>query len=194
MKKIHLLILIITVIVVLAAVDYWVNIPAIMTSNAPSSVGVSNTAYPSSLKTALKELPLLQGYQLSKRVRIQHLFEKIVMDSSMSVVIFYNVLQNSLPSGTIEVYELYGPAQQGNILYFKVKEQFLKQVVDATSTINEVASFGHNSFFYNDANSPQYGFLVVQLGDALYGFKYLKDPADAFDKIKKLIEYLTAAS
>ncbi|MBI5412181.1 hypothetical protein HZA43_03325 [Candidatus Peregrinibacteria bacterium] len=191
MKKIHLLSLIVILTLLFAGADYWINgqVPA----SSPASFSPTLTpsfiesSYPNLIEKILSETQIFSGYQLTKRSRVQHLFETIALDSDPSFVIFYNRLtvQAEAP---IEFYEIHGPSAQGNLTYFKIKRQFLQKQTPA-GVINEVGSYGQNSFFYNDPGYPKTAFLVVQVNDIIYGIKYNKESQKIFEQIKKAIQY-----
>ena len=191
MKKIHLFALVVIVIVAFAITDFWLNYKGGSDARRRETETVTQGVSPFSNMTQriISKTDVLKGYRVIKRSRTQHLFEKVGFDPTDPVAIFYNLLEGE-NGEAMEIYEAHGALNQGNLTYFSIKQKFLTSAQDATATINEVSTYGHNSFFYNDINYPNTGFLVTQIGSNVYGFKYAKEPTGTFLRIKGAIDYL----
>lgn len=95
---------------------------------------------------------------------------------------------------TIYLYEIQGPKGQGSLTYLKTKLKFISQINTATETINENASYGNNSFFFNNLNYKNTAFLLVQINDNLFAFEYSKQDVAAYDDVKAIINKLISKS
>jgi len=194
MKKLQLAILILVAIVLFGLADYFVNIPGGIKNPLPLLPGKTQEKapeledYPNITKQLLDQVGLNQKYTIEKRTRSTELFENFDLSDLTHVVIFKNTIIQSggaaqLP---IYVYEIHGPTGQGSISYLNVKLAMIDQLGSA-SGINETGDYGYNSLFYNDEKNPTVGFLLSQVGDVVFGFKYAKDSVEAFDFVKNLV-------
>jgi hypothetical protein len=194
MKKIQLYIILFVVIVLFASTDYFVNTPFALSDLIPKpaeeNIKITDT-YPNLTEILLNSDPQGFGYTIYRRDRTQQLFEKFDLSSVQDIRIYRNVLSPRGGSGLqpMTVYEIQGPVNQGKISYLNVKMRIIDQK-ELTSNINEVSGYGYNSFFYNDLNNKNTGFLLSQVGDELYGFQYSKADTESFDIIKNMIDTL----
>jgi hypothetical protein len=192
MKKLSLAIIVLIAIAAFAAADYFVNAPL---EKLPGKVFNSDAADSHVNITQM----LLDGnssefsYVISKRERVKQIFEKFDMSSLENVAIFKNTLdkkEGQDPGSQIIIYEIQGPQNQGRITYLNLKLKLIDQT-DITGTINEVSGYGYNSFFYNDLNNENTGFLLAQIKDNLFGFQYNKsDDGGGFETVKLMVEAL----
>jgi len=205
MKKSYFLIIIFVLVVGFAAADYFINAPL---EKFPGVSGlneettqVPDSSYPNIIQMLLDSNPPAFDYTVTKRNRTKQLFEKFDLSSADNVVIFQNVLDKKTTDGMDEIigqpedynrimiYEIQGPQNQGRITYLNLKTKLIDQM-DVTGTINEVSGYGYNSFFYNDLNNANTGFLFTQIKDNLFGFSYNKANESVFDTIKLMVEAL----
>ncbi|MBU0706348.1 hypothetical protein KJ657_02090 [Patescibacteria group bacterium] len=196
MKKTQLAILFLAVIALFALADYFVNLPEGIPMPKPSvssqKEGDATTPevinHPNITKQILDQGGLPSDYSLEKRTRSTELFETFDLSELANVSIYKNVLvgtdtQGQLP---IYVYEIHGPVGQGGITYLNVKLAMVDQL-GSEAGINETGDYGYNSLFYNDSKNPSNGFLLSQVEDMVFGFKYSKKSIQAFDLIKGLV-------
>jgi len=198
MKKLQIFILILVVIALFAFADYSLNLPGGIprpTPSLPSFRQDSQTEKPPEIVThpnitkLILELSGQQGiYTIEKRSRSTELFESFDLSDLANTSIYKNILINAETKGQlpIYVYEIHGPAGQGNITYLNIKLAMIDQLGSAAG-INETGDLGFSSLYYNDESSSANGFLLSQIGDIVFGFKYSKQEGPAFDFIKTLI-------
>lgn len=202
MKKLQIAILILVVIALFGFADYFVNLPEGIKNPLPSLPGKTQVQvpdladYPNITKQLLDQTGLIKTHTIEKRTRSTELFENFDLSDLTNIGIFKNVLiradgQAELP---IYIYEIHGPAGQGNITYLNIKLAMIDQLGSSVG-INETGSYGFNSLFYNDEKNPSIGFLLSQVGDIVFGFKYSKDSREAFDFITTLVNnYMSQVS
>ena len=194
MKKLQLAILILVVIALFGFADYFVNLPEGIKNPLPSLPGKTQAQgpdmadYPNITKQLLDQAGQGIGFTIEKRTRSTELFENFDLSDLTNIGIFKNVViraggQAQLP---IYIYEIHGPAGQGNITYLNIKLAMIDQL-GSSAGINETGDYGYNSLFYNDEKNPSVGLLLSQIGDIVFGFKYSKDSTEAFDFITTLI-------
>jgi hypothetical protein len=191
MKKFHIALLLLGVTFFLGALDFtlshpkWPKAPTV--GEIPQVLGT-----PANLTQNLLSLdPAGFGYVITSRTRTQLLFDKIDISEIKNTISFRSEL-TSAEKPPITLYEILGPQGQGSVTYLNLKLKFLK-IKDATTDINEVGTYGHNSFFFNDKNQEGTAFLVTLVGDNLLGFQYNKQAPDAFETIKTMIQAYTAS-
>jgi len=200
MKKAHFLIIIFVFIVALAAADYFINAPLEklpkLTQLQDETAEVAEN-YPNIIQLLLDDNSAFD-YMLAKRSRTKQVFEKFDFSSVDNIVIFKNILDKKTVTDSpdkpsdwnrIIIYEIQGPANQGRITYLSLKTKLVDQM-DVTGSINEVSGYGYNSFFYNDLNNQNTGFLFAQVKDNLFGFQYDKNNETGFETIKQMVEAL----
>lgn len=202
MKKLPIAILILVVIALFGFADYFVNLPGGIKNPLPSVPSKTQDQapdvadYPNITKQVLEKSGLISMYSVEKRTRSTELFESFNLSDLATVGIFKNELirtdgKAQLP---VYVYEIHGPAGQGNVTYLNVKLAMLDQLGSSVG-INETGSYGFNSLFYNDEKNPAIGYLLTQVGDVIFGFKYSKDSKESFDFISSLINnYMSQVS
>ena len=196
MKKVSLAILVLVVIGLFAFADYYANLPEGIPRPLPSLP--SQEEKPVTSPDAVKEPNItkqildmggLSGdYQIEKRTRSTELFESFDMSQLANVVIYRNILITPGATGQlpIYVYEIHGPQGQGSITYLNVKLAMIDQL-GSEKGLNETGGIGYNSLFYNDEKNPSTGFLLTQVEDMVFGFRYNKKSSQAFDFIKSLV-------
>ncbi len=205
MKKLQLAILILVVISLFGFADYFVNLPDGIPSPdyTPSAEQVSEDAeaakvvlHPNVTMQILQDGGLETRYTIEKRTRSTELFESYDLSDMANVGIYKNILigadtQGQLP---IYVYEIHGPPAQGAITYLNIKLAMIDQM-GSEAGINETGDLGYNSLFYNDEKNPSTGFVLTQVEDIVFGFKYNKKSRQAFDFIMTLVNnYMSSVS
>lgn len=194
MKRLPLAIIVLIAIVALAAADYFVNAPLeIMPSLKSQPVDDQiSTSYSNITQMLIDSNPAKLDYVISKRDRAKQIFDKFDMSSLDNSVIFKNILdkkENESITDQIIIYEVQGPQNQGKIIYLNLKLKLIDQI-SSSENINEVSGYGYNSFFYNDKNNENTGFLISQIKDNIFGFQYNKENEDIFEVIKLMIDAL----
>lgn len=193
MKKIQLLIVLLLGIILLALIDYFVTQPEfdlepITDDNAPASNELEATpSVPAQInvtKATLEDNPTLSIFTLEKTTRATSLFETFVLDQK-DIKMYKNELKNASDE-TIEIYELQAPPGQGKFIFPTLKLAIANQLTDP-SQINTTNDYGEMSFFYNNAAEPTMAFLVTQVGDNIFGFKYDKNSVNTFTFIQNFI-------
>ena len=195
MKKLFLAIIILIAITAFAAADYFINAPL---ENIPE-IKIQSTeqiqieaSYSNITQMIIDSNPVEFDYLIKNRNRTKQIFGKFDMSSLENSVIFKNVLikkEADDQSEQIIIYEIQGPQNQGRITYLNLKLKLVDQI-NVSNSINEVSGYGYNSFFYNDENNKNVGFLVAQIKDNIFGFQYNKESAENFETIKLMIDAL----
>lgn len=203
MKKVQLFIILLIVLVLFAYADYAINVPegiklpSIPRPNQTDSQDAvpAVVSDPNVTLSILETSDLGQSLTIEKRTRSTALFESFDLRNLADISIYSNVLTNSAdPTSPIYIDEIHGPAGQGKVSYLNVKLQLIDQLGSSVG-INETGDFGFNSLFYNDENNPSTGFLLSQIGDMVFGFKYSKTNDIAFDSVKKFVDtYMSQTS
>ena len=196
MKKVSLAILILVLLGLFAFADYYANLPGGIPKPTPSlpSPGTETgepmqaANLPNITKQILDQGGLSGNYQIEKRTRSTELFESFDMSQQANIVIFRNILINADTEGQlpIYVYEIHGPQGQGSLTYLNIKLAVIEQL-GSEEGLNETGDIGYNSLFYNDEHNPNTGFLIAQVEDIVFGFKYNKKSSQDFDFIKSLV-------
>lgn len=191
MRRITLAIIVLFTVVALAAADYFINAPL---ENLPGASTLNaQDSYTNITQLLIDSNPDKFYYVISKRDRTKQIFEKFDISSLDNVIIFKNTLDEKTgkkAEDRIIIYEIQGPQNQGRLTYLDLKLKVIDQM-GAIGSINETNAFGYNSFFYNDLNNKNTGFLLAQIKDNLFGFQYnKKDDGGNFETIKLMIEAL----
>jgi hypothetical protein len=192
MKKLYFAIIVLIAIAAFASADYFINAPL---EKLPGEVfnSVAGDSQTNITQMLLDGNTAEFNYIISKRDRVKQIFEKFDMSSLENVAIFKNTLDKKEehdPGSQIIIYEIQGPQNQGKITYLNLKLKLIDQT-GITGTINEVSGYGYNSFFYNDLNNQNIGFLLAQIKDNLFGFQYNKsDDGGSFETVKLMVEAL----
>lgn len=200
MKKILVLIILLLTIVLLALADYFVTQPEFdlesTENNAPPSEIKENEISPPPVptpinvtKSTLEDNPELSLFILEKTTRVTSLFETFTVDQK-DIPLYKNELKNASEQ-RIEIYELQAPEGQGKFAFLALKAGITNQLSDPTQ-INVTNDYGEMSFFYNDSAQPTMGFLVTQVGDNIFGFKYDKNSPNNFTFIQNFIQALAS--
>lgn len=204
MKKLQLAILILAVIALFGFADYFVNVPegipdptpALPSPHEDEEQPPKAIVHPNITKQIIDAGGLNGSYTIEKRTRSTELFESFDLSELANINVYKNVLigvdtQGQLP---IYVYEIHGPAGQGSISYLNIKLAMIDQIGSAAG-INETGDLGYTSLFYNDEKNPSTGFLLSQVEDIVFGFKYNKKSIQAFDFVKSLVNnYMSSFS
>lgn len=205
MKKLQLSILILVVIALFGFADYFVNVPEGIpdfTPALPSSQQNEDSKQPEAIthpnitKQILDAGGLDGGYAIEKRTRSTELFESFNLSEIANISVYKNILidvdtQGQLP---IYVYEIHGPAGQGSITFLNIKLAIIDQLGSGAG-INETGSYGYSSLFYNNKKEESTGYLLSQVEDVVFGFKYNKKSSKAFDFIDSLVNnYMSSFS
>ena len=194
MKKAQLFIIILVVIVLFSAGDYFVNAPgSLKTTDTVSSQKGQNAQiedpYPNLVQELLDMNPTELQYKIVKRERSKQIFERFDMSTLNNVVIYLNTLRGSDTSTPIVIYEIQGKKNQGSLIYQNLKLKIIDQMA-SNGMVNEVTDYGYNAFFYNDPGNENTGYLVSQIKDNIFGFQYRKANQDNFTTIKSMINAL----
>lgn len=195
MKKSQLFVLLPVIMLLLALADYRVNTPEGLSLPAtPRMPGTEDggvipvvRADPNVTQEVLEATPDLAAYRIEKRTRSLELFEIFDLSQMTNTLIYKNVvLDKTDPNGfPIYIYEAQGQPGQGKITFLNLKSIMIKQ--GSSVSINETNDFGQSSLFYNDSFNPSNGFLLVQVNDNVFGFKYFKTSDQIFKDIQTFI-------
>lgn len=187
MRKIQIALVIVLILAAFAAVDFYLNslgrgvsldyrggVPAQLTE-APKPIPV---------QSVYKVGDVVEGFKVESVVATSQIFDKIDLSSVKNVQVVKTVMRKAVVPETSETavtvpepitfYEIRGAKDQGSLTYLSVKLQFVAQLNSLTENLNETNAFGDSSFYYNDLNNPTISFLLVQMGDSLYGFQASK--------------------
>lgn len=197
MKKLSLAILILAIIALFGMADYFVNLPNGIPRPTPSLPGqqADNGAqspeavtHPNVTKMILDMGGLSENYTIEKRTRSTELFETFDLSQVANISIYRNILINNDSNGQlpIYVYEIHGPTGQGSITFLNIKLAMIDQI-GSSEGINETGDLGYNSLYYNDESNLSTGFLLSQIEDTVFGFKYSKKSREAFDFVQSMI-------
>lgn len=218
MRKIRIFIVLVVVLAAFAAADFYLNglgaqlgleptPPAPQpTSNKPSE--------PAPVQSMFRVDQELGGFKVMRQVTVNQVFDRFDLSSVKSVRITKNYLEKAAPpplpaegqpvegepattpepvaSEPLSLFEIQGPVGQGGLTYLAVKLAVLAQVNRTTETINEDSQFGDNSFFFNDLNNQNTGFLVSQVGDTVYAFQFSKNNSTTYEAVKGILSDLTS--
>lgn len=204
MKKFQIALLILVVAGLFTFADYSYNLPGGIPDIKPSLPGAQDeypeqdmpdlVSHPNVTKNFLETLGLQSSYKIERRFRSTELFEKFDFSQMTNLSIYKNVLVGQAQGqDPIYIYEIHGPTGQTSLTYLNTKLAMLDQL-ELSSDINEANSLGKNSLFYNNEADPSTGFLLVEVDDIAFGFKYNKNQQEAFDFIKNLINNYTPQS
>ena len=194
MKKVQLFIIILVVIILFSAGDYFVNAPgsiktADTTNFMQGQVNQIEDPYPN----LVQELLDIKGdeleYRVVKRERNIQIFEKFDLSTLSNAVIFLNTLQSTNTGSPIAIYEIQVKKNQGSLIFHNLKLKIIDQM-GRSGTVNEVTNYGYNAFFYNDSDNENTGYLVSQIKDNIFGFQYSKADENNFTTIKSMINAL----
>ncbi len=203
MKKIHLMLVLFVTMALLTTVDYFITSPAGFQTRAHDSSELPLEAFTSDLshfelpsesmpadpgltQLVLRSSSMLSAYQESQRFRSQDLFERFDLTSFQNLIIYKSVLQQSVGSSAIQVYELYSPHGQTNSNYLSLTLQ-LEAQLNADESLNKTNDYGQSSFFFNSTSDQNSGFLVTQVGNMVFGFRYNKTSSIDFEAVKNYI-------
>ena len=196
MKRLPLAIIVLVAVVAFAAADYFINAPLSELPDIISEFTADTQVFDSSANITQMLIDSNTAefdYIIAKRDRAKQIFEKFDISSLENVVIFKNVLDKKEGQGSgdrIIIYEIQGAPNQGQLTYLSLKTKVIDQMT-GMGAINEVSGYGYNSFFYNDINNQNTGFLLTQIKDNLFGFQYNKGgDGKNFETIKLMIETL----
>ncbi len=196
MKKLPLFVILLVVLTLFAFADYVINVPegiklpTIASISENESEGeVPVVVNPNITQTILDTSGMGESHKIEKRMRTTELFELFDLSSVSNISAYSNILihtgSDPLP---IHIYEIHGPKGQGKITYLNIKLKLIDQL-GSSAGINETGDHGFNSLFYNDEGNPNSGFLLSQIGDIVFGFKYSKNSEKAFDSVTQFVEY-----
>ena len=195
MKKTQLFVILIVVIALFAYADYAMNVPqGISLPEIPQeeveTAGSGPVIVDPNITQAILDGSVIgETYKIEKRSRTTELFELFDLSQISNVSAYSNILiKGAGDLQPIYVYEIQGPEGQGKITYLNIKLKLIDQL-GSSAGINETGSYGFNSLFYNDEANPSTGFLLSQIGDTIFGFKYNKAEGNVFDFVKQFVEY-----
>lgn len=199
MKKLSLALGFLIIIALFASADFYINkitppsIPLPGSETVAQSDSITKADETVEIPTMKEET--LAGYTVKDSNKTTQLFEKFDLSALSNIMITRKRLEGQ-DSNVIIIYEINGPKSQGTLTYLHIKLQFIAQINGTTETINEVNNLGNSNFFYNDHNHSNTAFMVVLIGDSLYGFQYIKDspesenPTKSYDAVKSIIEQI----
>ena len=195
MKKLQLFILLPIILGLLAYVDYTANVPDGMKLPDKPSITEEDTVetpapkvltHPNLTQVVLDSSSNLGDYKIEKRSRSIDLFEIFNLSEVSNIGIYKNILI-SKGLAPIHVYEIHGPNGEGNVTYLNLKLKLIEQIGSAIG-INETGSYGYNSLFYNNSEDEATGYLLAQIEDNVFGFKYSKLSPSSFETVEKFLE------
>jgi len=197
MKKLPLALLILALSALFIFADYSVNLPDGIRSMGPAGAQATETetaetppieAAKNITQEILEGSELGSMYKIEKRTRSTELFELFDLSDLASIAIYKNILIDTGTAGQlpINIYEIHGPAGQGAITYLNIKLAMIDQL-GSEEGINETGDYGFSSLFYNDSRNPSTGFMLSQIDDIVFGFRYNKKSRQAFDFIQSLV-------
>ncbi len=196
MKKVQLFIIILVVIILFSAGDYFVNMPGgLNTADTTASQAGATSQVEDSYPNLIQELLDLNNefqYTIIKRDRSKQIFEQFDLSTLSNVAIYMNTLKGTgvkESSSPIVIYEIHGKKNQGALTYQNLKLKIVDQMA-RSGIVNEVTDYGYNSFFYNDPKNENSGYLVSQIEDNIFGFQYSKADKNNFTTIKSMINAL----
>lgn len=200
MKKAFFFIIILVGTVAFAFADYFFNAKGVTLTPATQSQttdpidGLPQEAHPNQVEALLKTSPSRYNYSLLNRSRVRQIFEVVDVSDLSALAVYASQLVSQDPTlAPITIYEVQGPMGQGGLTYLNIKLKFIN-LISATANVNEVGTYGQNSFFYNNVNTPKTAYLVTQIGDSVFGFQYPKETPATFEVIKQMIQaYVTAS-
>ena len=191
MKKVQLFIIILIVIILFVAGDYFVN--------APGSIKITDITnlqnnkvedhYPDLVQELLNINDGEIGYKVVKRERSIQIFEKFDLATMDNTAIFLNTLKSTAVGTPVIIYEIHTKKNQGALAFHSLKLKIIDQIGER-ETVNEVTDYGYNAFFYNDPDNENTGYLVSQIKDNLFGFQYSKADENSFKTIRTMINAL----
>jgi hypothetical protein len=215
MRKSQIAIGIVVALAAFAAADFYLNDLGKDVSLDPGNsapVSATQADQPAPILSAFKVGDQSGGFKVVGQAVTTQVFDKVDLGAVKNIRVVKTQMEKALaapapvpvdantpvPSAPaiadaepLTVYEVQGPKDQGTLTYLAVKLQFVAQINATTETINEDGKFGENSFFYNDQNLANTAFLLTQIGDNLYGFRYNKMSPSTYDSIQKIIQGLT---
>lgn len=195
MKKTFFFILILVGTAAFAFADYFFNAQGVILTPTPTSSSQTGVPPAQDTRPNIAQALLVdsESYTALNRSRVNQIFEVVDLSDLPTVAAYASELSPVLPTlDPITLYELQGPVNQGGLTYLNVKLKFINQI-SATATVNEVGTYGQNSFFYNNVNTPKTAYLVTQIGDNILGFKYPKENTTTFEVIQNMIQAYTAS-
>ena len=198
MKKLPLFVIIVVALGLFATADYYLNnLDGQVVLDLKNQISDAAATEPPTVPTITSVFQLnekIGSYTVASQVQTSQIFEKFDLSNVNNIKIFRNALEKeSLPaeSKPVFLYEIHGPKNQGSLTYLNIKLQFIAQIDVKAETINETSEFGSNSFFFNDVNyKDTIAFLLVQMGDNLFGFQYDRTDTAVYDDIKEIIQSL----
>ena len=217
MKKLPIILVLLAIIACFAGADYYLNNlnKAVADIVKEPVASVTTPSKDTKFSDAIFQLNSdANGYKITSQTQAGQIFDKIDLSGIKNIRIYKDQLEKTItpapataPStndtaalpekpgtkDTIYIYEIHGPAGQGSLTYLGVKLEFIKQINATTEILNETNEYGQSSFFYNDTNFGNIGFLLAQAGDNLYAFQYSKLLPDTFNTIKTIIGNLKSS-
>ncbi|MBI5421716.1 hypothetical protein HZA44_01110 [Candidatus Peregrinibacteria bacterium] len=189
MRKAPIALAIVLILAAFAAADFYLNglgkgLNLDFRGSVPAETGASPKPIP--VDSLYKVGDEVEGYKVASVVAASQIFDKIDLSSVKNIQVVKTVMKKeaapvppkpgqseaavSVPE-PITFYEIRGAKDQGSLTYLSVKLQFVAQLNSLTENLNETNAYGDGSFYYNDLNNPETAFLLVQIGDNLYGFQ-----------------------
>ncbi len=193
MNKFPITIALLVILSLFATADLYINKIEVKTEASqlenPLEQKVIELEKPIIKKIQLNQI--IQNYQVEEQFQVSQIFKKINLEGFNNISIYRNKFNKIDLSESFYVYELITPEEQGELSYLNIKLEILAQINNTTQTINETNSFGESSLFFNDLEQKETGFLIVQIGDRVFGFEYDKK-GNAYPDIKKIVNELSA--
>jgi len=192
MRKTQIAFIIVILLCAFGAIDFYLNgLDKNFTLDFGNKTEKAEAAtpIPIPIRSVYKVNDVVEGFTVLRQMVTAQIFDKIDVSSLSKIEVVKTVLQKA--QEPITIYEVHGPKNQGSFTYLGVKLQFIAQINATTETLNEVGTYGDNSFYFNDLNNASTAFLLFQSGDDLYGFQYSKKNPQTLESIKKIIQTLT---
>jgi len=201
MKKVHLLLILFVTMALLTVLDYVITSPSGFQTSADleSPVQILPEAFidlpstsearpsdPGLTQLILNSDPTLAAYQEAQRSLSNDLFERFDLSSLQNLIVYKSTLVSNAQPGSVQVYELYSPRGQSGTNYLNLVLA-LESQIGQNETLNRTNDYGQSSFFYNLASEQNTGFLVAQVANMTFGFRYDKTSPRGLEAVKNYI-------
>lgn len=185
MQKTQIAIVLLVLIALFGTADYVLNAPKEPVEVSVPAIAPKGDEDPEALQALLSGNPATLSYRVAQRNRVTQLFERADLSGLREAAVYKNSLEKE-GSTPIILYEIRGQRGQGALHYLSVKSALTARL-EGDESLNEDNAFGQNSFYFNDAGAPESAFLVVQTGDTILGFQFLKKNLQDFETVKAII-------
>jgi hypothetical protein len=97
----------------------------------------------------------------------------------------YSIANKDTPLAKVYVFTI-GPKSKVDNVYDALK---MRAAEGVNSEVNATDTYGGASFFLNDTKRPSTAFVVVKIGQLIYGFSYPKEYHPQIKNLIKLLEW-----